>query len=94
MAKVRTTSPVARRDGLHIDPGQLDHQLALRGITVRTLAERAGIPEVTLSRARHGRRIRESTLRKLTAALLEIPRLPGAELLISEPGAVSGKSKR
>ncbi len=74
-----------RRDGIHLDPARLDYQLSVRGITARTLAERAGIPEVTISRARHGRRVRESTLERLTRGLLEIPLLVGADMLVADP---------
>jgi DNA-binding Xre family transcriptional regulator len=73
----------ARHDGLYLDFDVLDHQAAIRAITMRQLAEKAGIPEVTLSRARHGRRIRESTLRKLVDALRRTPVIEGAELLVA-----------
>jgi len=76
---------VGRRNGHRLDPARLDYQLALRGMTARKLSEVAGIPEVTLSRARHGRLVTEGTLRRLTTALLQIPLMAGADLLIAPP---------
>jgi len=63
----------------------LDHQLALRGVTARRLAEVAGVPEPSLSRARHGRPVSELTLRRLTKGLLSIPLMLGADLLVAAP---------
>lgn len=74
-----------RRSGIRLDADKLAFELARRGVTQRTLAERAGIPEVTLSRARHGRSVSEGTLRRLTTGLLSIPLLVGSDMLISEP---------
>jgi len=82
---------LSRRSGVLLDVARLDYELARRGATQRDLAKIAGVPEVTISRGRHGRHLRESTLRRLTTALLEMPVLAGAELLIrNEPVAVSG----
>ncbi len=78
-------STLPRRSGIRLDADKLAFELARRGVTARTLAERAGIPEVTLSRARHGRPVTESTLRRLTSGLLGIPLMVGADLLIAEP---------
>jgi hypothetical protein len=82
MREVRPTdSP--RRDGLYLDFAVLDHELAIRGVTVRIAARKAGIREESLSRSRRrGTRIRESTLRKLVDALNQLPVIPGAELLV------------
>jgi len=85
LGKFRRTHTVARRDGLYVDVNALDHQVALRAITIRTLAKKAGIPEETLSRMRKGRRIRESTLRRLVEALRQIPILEGASLVVAAP---------
>src|ERR1700680_2600698 len=74
-----------RRSGIALDAPRLDYELGRRGVTARRLAEVAGVPEVTISRARHGRPVTEGTLRRLTKGLLEIPLLLGADLLIAEP---------
>lgn len=74
-----------RQGGVLIDVPQLDYQLGLRGISRRRLCELASIPEPTLSRACHGRPIRETTLRQLTAALLGVPLMAGGELLVKAP---------
>jgi len=76
---------LTRRAGVRVDPAKLDHELARRGITARELSQRARVPEAMISRARHGARISESTLRRLTGGLLEIPLMPGSDLLISAP---------
>jgi transcriptional regulator with XRE-family HTH domain len=80
-----TTDAIPRRSGIRLDAGKLDHELSRRGVTARRLAEVSGVPEVTLSRARHGRLVNESTLRRLSTGLLQIPLLVGADLLIAEP---------
>jgi transcriptional regulator with XRE-family HTH domain len=80
-----SVSAIPARTGVRLDAEKLDHQLALRGITARQLAERSGVPEPTISRARHGRPISESTLRRLSRALFETPLLLGADLLICDP---------
>ena len=72
---------LTRRSGVLLDVARLDYELAIRCATQRDLARVAGLPEVTISRGRHGR-VRESTLRRITTALLEMPVLAGAELLI------------
>jgi hypothetical protein len=74
-----------RRSGVLIDPAKLDHELGRRAMTARRLAEISGIPEVTLSRARHGRPITEKNLRALADALLSIPVVAGVDMLLSEP---------
>jgi transcriptional regulator with XRE-family HTH domain len=72
-----------RRSGVKLDASRLDYELGRRGVTARQLAVVAGISEVTLSRSRHGRPVTEGTLRQLTRALLGIPLLIGADLLIA-----------
>jgi transcriptional regulator with XRE-family HTH domain len=77
---------LARRGGTRLDAAQLDHQLAIRGVTQRRFSEVAGLPEVTLSQARHGRPVAARTLAKIAAALVMIPVLPGgADLLVVAP---------
>ena len=81
---------IERRAGVRIDADRLDYELARRGINPRQFAELSGINEATLSRARHGYRVRESTLRRIVAAMLKIPPLAGAEVLLSEPQKKAG----
>jgi hypothetical protein len=76
---------LTRRAGVRIDPAKLDHELACRGITAREFSQRSRVPEAMISRARHGARISEGTLRRLTGGLLQIPLMPGSDMLISAP---------
>ena len=76
---------IERRAGVRIDAARFDYELGRRGISSRQFAELSGVNETTLSRARHGYRVRELTLRRIVAAMLRIPTMPGAELLLSEP---------
>jgi len=81
---------IERRAGVRIDAARFDYELARRGISPRQFAELSGVNEATLSRARHGYRVRESTLRRIVTAMLRIPTMPGAELLLSEPQKRAG----
>jgi predicted transcriptional regulator len=83
-------SMIERRAGVRIDADRLDYELARRGINSRQFAALSGVNETTLSRARHGYRVRESTLRRIVAAILTIPPMPGAELVLSEPQRSAG----
>ncbi len=76
---------LSRKSGIKLDSARIDFELGRRGVNQRTLAARAGIPEPTMSRARHGRPVSERTLRRITEALLGIPLVVGADLLIAEP---------
>lgn len=79
------TSTLPRRSGIALDAARLDYELGRRGITARRLSEVSGVPEATISQARHGRPVAELTLRRITKALLEIPLLVGADMLVVEP---------
>jgi transcriptional regulator with XRE-family HTH domain len=74
--------------GRTLDVPRFDFELGRRGRSAREFSQLAGISEVTLSRVRHGRPMTPGTLRKITAALLGLPLLPGADLVLSEPGRV------
>lgn len=89
-AKPWTRSMIERRAGVRIDAARLDYELGRRGISPRQFAELSGVNETTPSRARHGYRVRESTLRRIVAAMLRIPTMPGAQLLLSEPQKRAG----
>lgn len=69
---------------LRLDPAKLDRELARRGISQRQFAERCGLHETAISRARR-EPVREATLRRITEGLLAIPLMPGADLLVAEP---------
>lgn len=82
---------IERRAGVRIDPDRRDYcALARRGINSRQFAQLSGVNETTLSRARHGNRVRESTLHRIVAGMLKIPPMAGAELLLSEPPKRAG----
>lgn len=82
---------VQRSQGVQIDPDRLTRELAVRGLTARDLARVAGVPEHTLSAARHGhRRLRPATLRKLADALVSIPLIDGVELLLADAERPAG----
>jgi hypothetical protein len=68
--------------GFKVNQEAVARALALRALTARRWSDISGVDESTISRARHGRPVGERTLRKLTAALLSVPLLIGAELLI------------
>lgn len=74
----------SRRVGVRLNANVLDDWLARRGLTARSFSKIAHIHEVTLSRARHGYPVRESTLRAITSALLQIPLLAGSEQLVAD----------
>lgn len=76
---------IPRRSGVTLDKDRFDYELAIRAIPARKLAELSGVHEVILSRARRGQPIATGTLRKITQALLRVPTLPGAELLVTRP---------
>ena len=64
-----------------INVTRFDRELVARGLDGRSLARLSGVSEVTISKARHGRPVKASTLRKMAAALAACPLQPGAELL-------------
>jgi len=76
---------MARLAGVRIDPQRLDFELARRGLRQRELAERSGVGEVTISRARHGYAVAPATLHRLVRALADIPPLDGADLILAQP---------
>jgi len=51
---------IERRAGVRTDTDRLDYELARRGSSSRQFAELSGVNETTLSRVRHGYRVRES----------------------------------
>src|ERR1700682_1378358 len=79
------TQTLPRYNGAVLDPERVRYQLALKGLSQRDLGRISGIGEAQVSRALHGKAIEPATLRRIVAALLEAPDLPGAELVVSEP---------
>jgi predicted transcriptional regulator len=77
-----------RRTGARLSDERLDYELQRRGLTARQFSRIAKVHEVTLSRARQGHPINENTLRRITAALLQIPVLAGSELLLVGPDQI------
>lgn len=77
-----------RRSGARVSAQHLDYMLQVRGLTARQFAQIAKVHEVTLSRARQGHPVKEDTLRRITAALLQIPPLAGSELLLVGPNQI------
>lgn len=73
------------RSSVGVDPARLTFELGQRSITAQALAERAGIPEASLSRIRHGHGVSARTLRALADALLSFPVHEGAKLLVAPP---------
>jgi transcriptional regulator with XRE-family HTH domain len=80
-----SVSTIPRRAGVRLDPVKLDQELARRGVTARQVAAACGLHETVISRARHGRALSERNLQRLAKALLEIPLMGGADLLLVEP---------
>jgi transcriptional regulator with XRE-family HTH domain len=76
---------LARRSGIKLDTARIDYEIARRGINQQTLAACAGLPPMTVSRARRGHPISEGTLRRIAEALAKIPLQLGADSLIAEP---------
>jgi DNA-binding Xre family transcriptional regulator len=64
-----------------LDPQKFDRALATRGLDGDKLAKIAALDHSTVSRARRGKPIRPTTIRKLVQALLEVPVIKGAEEL-------------
>jgi transcriptional regulator with XRE-family HTH domain len=74
---------------VRLDRDRLDRQMAVRGLTARRLAALAGVAEATVSRARNGRTVAPTTMRKLVEALDGVAVVPGAAELLTEPKTAS-----
>ncbi|HEY5033516.1 MAG TPA: helix-turn-helix transcriptional regulator [Candidatus Dormibacteraeota bacterium] len=61
---------------------RLERELARRGWNATDLARASGISVATISAARHGQRVANSTLCKIANALLETPVIPGVDGLL------------
>ncbi len=80
-----TAPPRTRYGGIQLDRARLEYELARRGLRWVDLARESGLTAMTLSHARH-RPVTQATLEKITAALLRLPVIEGADLILSEPG--------
>jgi len=67
---------------ISMNTARLDRELARRGWNATDLAKASGISVATISAARHGRRVANSSLRKIANALLEAPVIPGVDELL------------
>jgi DNA-binding Xre family transcriptional regulator len=63
-------------------PARLDRELARRGWNATDLAKASGISVATISAARHGRPVANSTLCKIADALQKAPVIPGVDDLL------------
>jgi transcriptional regulator with XRE-family HTH domain len=77
-----------------MDPVRLDRELARRGWNATDLAKASGISVGTISAARRGRAVSNSTLCKIADALREAPVIVGIDLLLEpENGLVVSGSE-
>lgn len=65
-----------------IHPPRLDRELARRGWNATDLAKASGISVATISAARQGRAVSNSTLCKIAQALQQAPVVPGVDDLL------------
>jgi transcriptional regulator with XRE-family HTH domain len=70
--------------------GRLDRELARRGWNATDLATAAGISVATISAARHGRPVSNSTLCKIADALRNAPVVQGVDDLLGDAPSPNG----
>lgn len=63
---------------------RLDRELACRGWSASDLARASGISAATISKARHGRPVTHTTLRRIADALVRVPTVPGVDQLLEQ----------
>ena len=68
-----------------MNAAQLDREMARRGWNATDLAKASGVSMATISGARRGRPVSNSTLCKIAEALMKAPVMPGVDNLL-EPG--------
>jgi transcriptional regulator with XRE-family HTH domain len=66
-------------------PARLERELARRGWNASDLAKASGISVATISAARHGRAVANSTLCRIADALMNAPVMPGVDDLLGPP---------
>ncbi len=65
-----------------VHPARLERELARRGWNASDLAKAAGISVATISAARHGRPVANSTLSRIADALRKAPVIAGVDDLL------------
>lgn len=76
-----------------MDPMRLDRELARRGWNATDLANASGVSVGTISAARRGRAVSNSTLGKIAEALRAAPVVDGIDVLLEpENGLVANGS--
>jgi predicted transcriptional regulator len=70
---------LGRQNPVYLNPEPLDKLVALSGMTLHEFAVSCGITPVTLSRARNGKSLRISTLRRIAVGLSRLRTLKGLE---------------
>lgn len=65
-----------------MQPARLERELARRGWNATDLAKASGISVATISAARHGRPVANSTLCRIADALRQAPVIPGVDELL------------
>lgn len=76
----------SRLTGVAVDFGEVDRQKRLRGWSDVDLAKAVGIWHYSLVRARARGRVHPETLRKIVAAFVDNPPLPGMDALLAKEG--------
>ncbi len=70
-----------RNADVRFDAMRLNHEIASRGLTGKSLAGLTGLDQNVISNARRGQPIRPKSMRAILTALGKVPALPGSELL-------------
>jgi transcriptional regulator with XRE-family HTH domain len=66
------------------EPGSLEREIAIRGLSFEAFAEKAGVDAATVSRAARGARLKPRSLGKIVEALGSIPVIEGpVDLVVS-----------
>lgn len=68
--------------GYVVDGAELRHQLALRGLSARDLAETSGLSEATISHALSGRPVSVHTIRAVVTTLDRVKPFAGVDALL------------
>ena len=80
---VRATSRQSSVGGVVLDRDRLDYEAGRRGLSGAELARLAGITQVTLSRARSGKRVSQRTWAALAGVFMRIPVIPGMDVPVT-----------
>jgi transcriptional regulator with XRE-family HTH domain len=69
--------------GVRLNVAELERELARRGLQAKQLADRAGVSEQLVCRARRGAPIAPESLSAIARALAAVEVLPGADGLLA-----------